>query len=99
MAIGPNLPGFNWNYGSILANASVACGVYAIFNSQNWIYFGESGEIQGRLLEHLNGYNPYITRSAPTGFQFELVAGHAQRVARQNQLIASLGSLCNQRMG
>ncbi len=98
MPIGQNLPWFYWNYASIIANAPHASGVYAIFNRQNWIYFGESGDIQARLLQHLNGDNQCITQNAPTGFQFELWAAN-QRVARQNQLIANPGSLCNQVFG
>ena len=51
-----------------------------------------------RLLEHLNE-DTCSTRNGPTNFQFELVAGKAQRVARQNQLIVNPGSLYNQRLG
>jgi len=99
MAIGSNLPWFHWNYASITANAPQASGVYAIFNGQNWIYVGESGDIRARLLQHLNGDIPCIIQNAPTGFQFELVAGQPQRVARQNQLIVALNPICNQRLG
>jgi excinuclease UvrABC nuclease subunit len=99
MAIGANSQWFPWNRASILANAPQASGVYAIFNSKNWIYVGESGDIQARLLEHLNGDNLCIIQNLPTGFQFELVAGQAQRVARQNQLIVELKPVCNQKLG
>jgi len=98
MAIGPNMPWFQYNYASIVANAPNLSGVYALFTPQAWIYIGESGDIQTRLLQHLNGDNPCITRNAPTGSQFELVPP-AQRVARQNQLIATLDPICNRRLG
>ena len=39
-----------------------------------------------------------ILRNAPTGFAFEVVA-EAQRVGRQNQLIAAFRTPCNQMMG
>lgn len=98
--IGHDSPWFYFNRDSIIANAPRASGVYALFTAggQRWTYFGESGNIEARLLEHLNGDNPCITRNAPNGFQFEAVPAY-QRVARQNQLIANLVSLCNQQMG
>lgn len=98
MSIGHNLPSFSWNHASIVANAPHSSGVYAIFNPQKWIYVGESGDLQARLLEHFNGDNACITRNVPMGFQFEVVAAN-QRVARQNQLILALSPVCNQRLG
>src|SRR5260370_31457354 len=97
MAIGPGQSGFHWNYASIVASAPTQSGVYAIYN-QNWIYFGEGQDIRVRLLAHLNGDNPCITQAGPTRFMFELSPAN-QRVARQDQLIAGLGSLCNPRFG
>jgi len=99
MPIGPNLPSFPWNHASIASNAPIAAGVYAIFNGQNWIYVGESGDTFTRLLQHWNGDNPCITRNAPTGFQFELVASQPQRKSRQDQLILLLHPVCNQKLG
>ncbi len=99
MPIGPGQTGYPWTYQSILQSAPHASGVYAIYNPQQWIYVGESGDIQTRLMQHWNDDNACITRNAPTGFQFELVAGEAQRVARQNQLIAALNPTCNERLG
>ena len=96
--IGSGQPSFAFNRASILANASNASGVYAIYNQQTWIYVGESGDIQGRLLEHLGGDNPCIIRHQPTGFQFELWPAN-QRMARQNELIVALKPACNQRLG
>jgi hypothetical protein len=98
MPIGPGQPGYPWTRASILANAPRASGVYVIYNGQTWIYVGESGDIQARLLQHFNGDNPCITHYVPTGFQFELVAA-VQRVARQDEWIAHLGPACNQRFG
>lgn len=96
--IGPGLSGHPFSRNDILSFAPKQSGVYAIYNSTTWIYFGEGGDIQARLLAHFNGDNACITRHAPTGFQFELVAAN-QRVARQDALILAMGSSCNQRLG
>jgi hypothetical protein len=96
--IGPGQPGHTYDRPSIVANAPNASGVYAIYGPQRWIYVGESGDIQTRLLQHLGGENACITKNGPTGFAFELSPA-AQRVARQNQLIAALNPSCNQRLG
>lgn len=90
--------GFAWTRQSIVANAPNSSGVYAIYNQQRWIYVGESGDIQARLLQHFNGDNACITNSSPTGFQYELSPA-AQRVARQDAWIAKLNPICNQRFG
>ena len=99
MAIGTNDTWFYWNYESIVNNTPQASGVYAIFKAGTWIYVGESGNIRARLLQHWNGDNRCITNQAPTGFQFELVAGEAQRKARQDQLILALKPVCSQNLG
>lgn len=96
--IGQNESWFLYNRSSIMGNAVNASGVYALFTPQAWIYFGESGDIGARLLEHLNGDNPCITRNAPTGFQYALYPAN-QRVARQNQMIVDFGPICNQKLG
>jgi len=96
--IGPGQNGFHFTNAGILTSAPNKSGVYVIFNPQTWIYVGESGDIQGRLIQHLNGDNQRITRCAPAGFQFELFPAE-QRVARQNQLILQLDPVCNRRLG
>jgi len=97
MAIGEGKSSYAWNYNSILNNAPPNSGVYAIFNAAICIYVGESGDIQTGLLDHFQG-DTRIIRNAPTKFQFELVPA-AQRVARQNELIAALNPVCHQKMG
>lgn len=96
--IGRDHTWYYFNRNSILTNAPATSGVYAIFRFGTWIYVGETGDIQARLLEHLNGDNPCITQSNPDGFQFELVAAN-QRVARQDAWIPALNPACNQRLG
>jgi predicted GIY-YIG superfamily endonuclease len=90
--------GFTFNYGSINSFAPSASGVYAIYNQQGWIYFGEGQDIKTRLLAHFNGDNPCITNHAPSGFQVELLPAN-RRVARQDALILQYGSACNKRVG
>ena len=97
MPIGPGQPGQHFTREGILLSAPNASGVYALYNA-GWVYFGESNDIQRRLLEHLDEAGSAILRNAPTGFCFELV-GAQQRVARQNALIALYPTPCNQRMG
>jgi len=74
--------------------------VYGLFKGNVWIYFGESGDVRARLLDHLaNETNACITRSAPTHFAYELVPGELARKARQNGLILEYNPPCNQRLG
>lgn len=72
-------------------------GVYGIFNRQ-WQYVGETNDLRRRLLEHLNETGTPLSRSASTGFTFELCPAQS-RVQRQNILIAELGPVCNQMFG
>jgi len=99
--IGFGLNGLAFDRATILAQAPSASGVYAIYNAGQFIYVGE-GDIQTRLMAHLNGDNACITNKRPIAFQFELMSAN-QRVARQDDLIAELGTLapvgCNQRFG
>ncbi len=79
----------------IMRNAPYASGVYGLFNAE-WVYVGESEDIQRRLLEHLATDNPWVERLAPTSFTYEL-AEEEIRMGRQNQLIAELQPACNQK--
>ncbi len=94
MPIGSGQTGYAWTESSIITNAPAASGVYAIYNT-GWIYVGESGDLQRRLLQHFNGDNACITRSVPTGFSFEL-CNEAERMVRQAVLIAQLRPSCNE---
>lgn len=95
---------FNATTGHVYDEASInvaapqASGVYGIYTDQAWIYVGESNDLRRRLLEHVRGDNPCITRAQATGFVFEL-SPSAARVARQNQLILELRPSCNQMLG
>lgn len=80
------------------ADAPSRSDVYGLYTQTQWIYVGESNDIQRRLLERLAETNTCISRQAPTGFIYELVES-ASRIARQNALIRELTPACNQRLG
>ena len=61
-----------------------------------WIYVGK-GNIRQRLLDHLNGDNPFISREQPTYFEYEVTLGDPS--AREKQLILELAPVCNRRVG
>jgi len=89
-----NLSSYPYSQSSIQSNAPRQSGVYGLFSPGKWIYVGESGDIQERVMQHLNGDNPCITRQSPVSFTFELVSA-ANRVGRQNALIQEFAPVCN----
>jgi hypothetical protein len=78
---------------SIRKNAPAASGVYGLSNSREWIYVGESANLQGCLLAHLRGADLELART-PTGFTYEL-SRTADRVARQGRLVLELDPVRN----
>ena len=80
---------------SVLKNAPVASGVYGLSNAREWIYVGESADLQSCLLAHLRGANPALA-GTPTGFTYEL-SRSIDRVARQNRLVLELDPVRNRR--
>lgn len=71
-------------------------GVYGLFvDGGGWVYVGR-GDIRDRLLAHLNGDNPCITRSKPTHYVDEITATHE---AREKALITELNPPCNKKVG
>jgi hypothetical protein len=79
---------------SIRDHAPAVSGVYGISNAAEWIYIGESDNIQEALLGHLQGSSkPVLTRSA-TGFVFE-ICEWTKRPARQDRLIFEYEPACN----
>jgi predicted GIY-YIG superfamily endonuclease len=90
---------------SVRASAPAVSGVYGIYcrrgSEQDWIYVGESQDILGRLLEHLQGKGPEdacIVSHSPTSFTYEAVE-EKRRVARQDELILELHPACNEKLG
>jgi predicted GIY-YIG superfamily endonuclease len=83
---------------TIHREAPAASGVYGLSNAHEWIYVGETDDIQARLLEHLEEANAFRTARLPTGFNFETCSPH-DRVARQRRLILELEPAWNVRTG
>jgi hypothetical protein len=66
--------------------APIAPGVYGISNAREWIYIGETDDIQGALLAQLAELHTPRMNRKPTGFVFE-ICENAHRPARRAQLI------------
>lgn len=71
-------------------------GVYGLYHSNAWVYVGQSDDIRRRLLEHLNGDNPCITRNRPTHW-VDWVTNDTDRI--EEELIRELKPVCNRRVG
>jgi len=70
-------------------------GVYGVSNAQEWVYIGETDNIQGALLDHLAlSHTPLMDRQ-PTGFVFE-VCDPATRWPRLDRLVSEYAPYCNQ---
>ena len=75
-------------------HAPVASGVYGISNAREWIYIGETDNIQGALFHHLQDHYASLMKRKPTGFVFEVCDG-ARRPARQDRLVLEYEPTCN----
>jgi hypothetical protein len=75
--------------------APAASGVYGMSNANEWIYIGETDNIQQVLLEHLGNPNTSVMKKRPVGFVCELCEG-SRRSERQNRLILEYEPACNQ---
>ena len=82
---------------SIEAILEGTMGCYGLFRPDAWVYVGK-GDIRDRLLAHLDGDNPCITREAPTHF-VTVVCGQQQIDEAEKALIRECSPLCNQRVG
>jgi hypothetical protein len=74
--------------------APITSGVYGISNAREWIYIGETNNIQSSLLAHLENHRTSLMKREPTGFVFE-VCDEARRSARQDRLVLEYGPSCN----
>jgi hypothetical protein len=70
----------------VRANAPAASGIYGISNAREWIFIGETDNIQVSLLHELQQSDSAIQKRSPTGIVFELCVP-AERIARQKRLI------------
>jgi hypothetical protein len=83
---------------SIGNNAPRVSGVYGLADARQWIYVGETADIQGELLKHLQNPGAFLRKHPPSGFTFELSAA-GQRIERQSQLISELEPIGNELVG
>ena len=74
--------------------ASATSGVYGISNAREWIYIGETDNIQGTLLTHLQEPDTSLMKRQPTGFVFE-VCDRERRPTRQDRLVLEYEPTCN----
>ncbi len=70
-------------------------GCYGLFRTGVWIYVGK-GDIRVRLLAHLNGDNPRITRENPTHWVDVVTADYDNE---EKRLILELNPIANQKVG
>lgn len=80
--------------GGVQAYAPAASGVYGISNAEEWIYIGETDDLQAELLAHLRDVRASLMRRQPTGFVYELCE-LARRPSRQDRLVMEFNPTCN----
>lgn len=79
---------------SMREHAPTLSGVYGISNASEWIYIGESENIQAALLQHLQGLDAALLKRQPTRFVFE-VCDQELRPNRQDRLVLEYEPICN----
>ena len=70
----------------VYAQAPAVSGIYGLSNSREWIYIGETENIRGALLAHLQDSHASIMQRQPTGFVFE-ACDQLRRAARHDRLV------------
>jgi hypothetical protein len=80
---------------TVKAHAPSASGVYGISNAREWIYIGETNDIQGALLDHLEQMDSPLMQRQPTGFVYEL-CDRPNRWSRQDRLVSEYAPCGNQ---
>jgi hypothetical protein len=81
---------------SVRQHAPALSGVYGISNAREWIYIGETDNIQDTLLRHLLEPGTSLLQQRPTGFVFE-VCDRVRRPVRQDRLVFEYEPTCNRR--
>ena len=75
-------------------------GCYGLFQQAQtgrvWIYVGKADNMRKRLLEHVNGDNPCITKYRPSHFVTVLASNNENL---EKQLIGELDPYCNKKVG
>jgi hypothetical protein len=79
---------------SVRRHAPALSGVYGLSNSDEWVYVGETDNLQEALLGHLQELNTPLLKLQPTGFVFE-VCDRTTRLGRQDRLVLEYEPMCN----
>jgi hypothetical protein len=80
---------YMFTFEAVRRKAPNASGVYTIFTARQWVYVGESDDIQRSLFQHLNEPNAPFDQFGQLSFSFELWPPD-ERKARQRALIGTL---------
>jgi len=80
--------------GAVRVYAPTTEGVYGISSAREWIFIGETENIQNALLAHLQDAGAALMKREPTGFTYESCAGPT-RTVRLNRLVAEYKPTCN----
>ncbi len=80
---------------SVCFYAPTTSGIYGMSNAREWIYIGETDNIQGTLLSHLQELTTSVMIQRPTGFVFE-ICDRARRTSRQDRLVLEYKPTSNQ---
>jgi hypothetical protein len=89
----PASDAYMFTFEAVRRKAPRASGVYTIYTARQWVYVGESDDIQQSLFRHLNTSNAPIHQFGPLSFSFELAPADERRARRQT-LIARLDPAC-----
>jgi hypothetical protein len=73
---------------------SFTTGVYGLSNARQWIFVGETANIQAELRKHLQYPNEVLREHTASGYTFELSPAE-YRVERQHQLVSELAPVGN----
>ena len=84
----------NFTAMSVRKNAPAASGVYGLSCAQEWIYVGQSDNIQRELLQYITENTAARHNAHPTGFTFELCRPE-NRASRQDRLVRELEPVAN----
>lgn len=84
----------SFNENAIRRFAPAISGVFGISNATQWIFIGESDNIQSTLLDLLVSASAPLHRREPTGFVFE-VCDRVRRTERMGRLILEYHPDCS----
>ena len=79
---------------SIDKNAPPYSGVYGLSDAREWLFVGETANIQSELRRHLMHPVEFLQGRRPSGFTFELCPEES-RGERRNQLVKELSPAGN----